>query len=203
MIYSYLRISDTSQKLDRQYEAIEKWEKENNEKVNVIFSDKQSGKNFDRPNYQELRRIIKKGDLLIIKSIDRIGRNYDGIIEEWTYITKTIGADILVLDTELLDTREKNGLSLTGKFISDLFLQVLSYVAQNERENIKSRQREGIDIALRNGVKFGRRETYTQEFKDNIKSDFLKGMSYDDLVKKYGCSKDRIFVWKRKYGWER
>lgn len=203
MIYFYQRVSSQEQSLSRQTEAIEKWEKENNLKVDIIFSDKQSGKNFDRPNYQELRRIIKKGDLLIVKSIDRIGRNYDGIIEEWTYLTKTIGADILVLDTELLDTREKNGQSLTGRFISDLFLQVLSYVAQNERENIKSRQREGIDIALRNGTKFGRKETYNEEFRNKVKCDYLKGMTYVEMAKKYGCSKDRIIVWKRKYGWER
>lgn len=120
-----------------------------------IFSDKLSGKDFNRTNYDKLIRLLKNGDLLVIHSIDRLGRNYDMILEEWTRITKKIGADIYVLDMPLLDTRARTR-DLTGKFIADLVLQILSYVAQKERENIKERQKEGIACAKRRGVQFGR-----------------------------------------------
>ncbi len=112
-------------------------------------------KDFNRNNYQKLIKRIKKGDLIIIKSIDRLGRNYQMILDEWTKITKTIGADIKVLDMPLLDTRIE-GKNLIGKFISDIVLQVLSFVAENERKSIKERQAEGIKIAKEKGVKFGR-----------------------------------------------
>ena len=116
--------------------------------------DKQSGKDFERPAYQQLIRKLKKGDVLIIKSIDRLGRNYDEIIEQWRVITKQIDADIVVIDMPLLDTRV--GKDLTGKFVADLVLQILSYVAQTEREAIRQRQAEGIAAAKARGVKFGR-----------------------------------------------
>ena len=111
---------------------------------------------FERPAYQKLLRRLKKGDLLIVKSIDRLGRNYDEILEQWAVITKKIGADILVLDMTLLDTRERGG-DLTGAFIADLVLQILAYVAQTEREFIRQRQAEGIAAAKAKGVRFGRR----------------------------------------------
>ena len=120
-----------------------------------IYIDKESGKDFDRTKYQKLIKKLKKDDLLIIKSIDRLGRNYHMILEEWSRITKTIGADIKVLDMPLLDTRIE-GENLVGKFISDIVLQVLSFVAENERINLKQRQAEGIRIAKEKGVKFGR-----------------------------------------------
>lgn len=156
MIYAYIRVSTKSQKIDRQYEEI----KEFNIDDKFIYIDKESGKDFDRTNYQKLIKKLKKDDLLIVKSIDRLGRNYHMILEEWSRITKTIGADIKVLDMPLLDTRIE-GKNLVGKFISDIVLQVLSFVAENERTNIKQRQAEGIKIAKEKGVKFGRPKAVT------------------------------------------
>ena len=154
MIYAYIRISTKHQKIDRQYEEIKSFGL--NEKC--IFIDRESGKDFDRTSYQKLIKRLKKDDLLIIKSIDRLGRNYQMILEEWARITKTIGADIKVLDMPLLDTRMENK-NLVGKFVSDIVLQVLSFVAENERTNIRQRQAEGIKIAKEKGVKFGRPES--------------------------------------------
>ena len=151
MIYAYIRVSTKHQNIDRQYEEIKALDIDDK----YIYIDKESGKDFDRNNYQKLIKKLKKDDLLIIKSIDRLGRNYRMILEEWSRITKTIGADIKVLDMPLLDTRIE-GKNLVGKFISDIVLQVLSFVAENERINIKQRQAEGIRIAKEKGVKFGR-----------------------------------------------
>ncbi|MBQ6782406.1 MAG: recombinase family protein [Acholeplasmatales bacterium] len=151
MIYGYIRVSTKQQKIDRQYEEIKDLVVDDKH----IYIDKESGKDFDRKNYQKLIRKIKKDDLLIIKSIDRLGRNYHMILDEWARITKTIGADIKVIDMPLLDTRIE-GRNLVGKFISDIVLQVLSFVAENERTNIKQRQAEGIRIAKEKGVRFGR-----------------------------------------------
>ena len=201
MIYAYIRISSSDQNLDRQYEAIKKWEKENNLVVDEIFEDKQSGKNFERENYQKMKSLLKEGDLIVVKSIDRLGRNYDMIIEEWANITKNIKSDIVLMDMPLLDTREKND-NLTGKLISDIVLQLLSYVAQIERENIKQRQAEGIKIAKEKGVHFGRKAKYDDEFIEKIKVDYLRKIPLDELVEKYGCSKDRIVVWARKGKWK-
>lgn len=147
MIYGYARVSTKEQNLDRQIIELQKY-------TSNIYSDKQSGKDFERTNYKRLIRKLRQGDLLVIKSIDRLGRNYDMIIEEWQKITKEIGADIKVLDMELLDTTRTEG--LTGKFIADIVLQILSYVAEQERVNIKQRQAEGIRIAKEKGVIFGR-----------------------------------------------
>ncbi len=151
MNYAYIRVSTSSQKIDRQIDEIKKYI--NNE--NDIFIDYQSGKDFNRLNYQRLINILKKDDLLIIKSIDRLGRDYNMILDEWKKITKDIGADIFVIDMPLLDTR-KDSKNLVGMFISDIVLQILSFVAQNERENIKQRQAEGIRIAKAKGIHMGR-----------------------------------------------
>lgn len=151
MIYAYIRVSTKQQNIDRQYVEIKEFGVDDK----FIYVDKESGKDFDRTNYKKLIKRLKKDDLLIVKSIDRLGRNYHMILEEWAHITKTIGADIKVLDMPLLDTRIE-GKNLVGKFISDIVLQVLSFVAENERTNIKQRQAEGIRIAKEKGVKFGR-----------------------------------------------
>ena len=148
--YAYLRVSTREQNEDRQLAAIEGYGIPDDH----IFLDKESGKNFDRPNYIRMKGILKKGDLLYIKSIDRLGRNYNEILEEWRILTKLKEADIVVIDMPLLDTRI--GRDLTGTLISDLVLQILSYVAENEYRNIKQRQKEGIIAAKLNGVKFGR-----------------------------------------------
>lgn len=162
MTYAYARVSAQDQNLSRQIEALKKY----GIKQCCIFCDKKSGKNFERENYKLLIKKIKNNDLLVIKSIDRLGRNYDQIISEWNKITNIIGADILVLDMPLLDTRTKSE-TLVGKFISDVVLQILSFVAENERANIRARQAEGIKAAKAQGVRFGRPQTsYSSIFKD-------------------------------------
>ena len=148
--YGYVRVSTKDQNEDRQYIALRELciPEEN------IFMDKQSGKDFVRPQYRRLVRRLKKDDLLYVKSIDRLGRNYTEILEQWRILTKEKGADIVVLDMPLLDTRR--GKDLMGTFLSDIVLQVLSFVAENERVNIRQRQAEGIAAAKAKGVRFGR-----------------------------------------------
>lgn len=149
--YGYIRVSSKDQNIYRQLNAILE---ENIEEKN-IYIDKISGKDFNREKYKKLYKKLKKGDELYIKSIDRLGRDYVEIIKEWGKLTKEKEIDIIVLDFPLLDTR-KEVQGLTGKFISDLVLQILSYTAQIERENILQRQKEGIIEAKKRGVKFGR-----------------------------------------------
>ena len=149
--YGYVRVSTREQNEARQLDALAPYEIPQKN----LFVEKKSGKDFDRPVYKRLMKRLRPGDLLIAKSIDRLGRNYDEILEEWRHITREIGADVLILDMPLLDTRTK-GRDLTGTFIADLVLQILSYVAQTERENIRRRQMEGIVAAKRQGVRFGR-----------------------------------------------
>ncbi len=150
MEYGYIRVSSKDQCEDRQMDALTKA----GIPEDHIFTDKQSGKDFDRVQYVKMIRTLKRNDVLYIKSIDRLGRNYEAIIDEWNAITKKIGADIVVLDMPLLDTRK--GKDLMGTFIADLVLQILSFVAETERRNIKQRQAEGIAAAKARGVKFGR-----------------------------------------------
>ena len=150
MIYAYIRVSTKGQKIDRQYEEFKKMNIDDKN----IFIDKESGKDFERKSYKRLLKKLKPNDLLVIKSIDRLGRNYDMIIDEWSRITKDIGANIKVIDMPLLDTQSEN--DLMRRFISDVVLQILSFVAENERINIKQRQAEGIKVAKLKGIKFGR-----------------------------------------------
>ena len=149
-IYGYIRVSSRDQNEDRQLIAL----KEVGVSDKNIYLDKQSGKDFNRPQYKKLLRKLKKDDLLYIKSIDRLGRNYEEILQQWRILTKEKGIDIVVLDMPLLDTRR--GKDLMGTFLSDIVLQVLSFVAENERTNIRQRQAEGIAVAKAKGVKFGR-----------------------------------------------
>lgn len=150
IIYGYVRVSSNDQNEERQLIALSK--------VNVpmrnIYVNKLSGKDFNRPQYKKLVKKLRPGDQLYILSIDRLGRNYEEIQNQWRILTKEIGVDICVLDMPLLDTR--NGKDLMGTFIADLVLQILSFVAQSERENIRKRQQEGIAAAMAKGVKFGR-----------------------------------------------
>lgn len=151
-VFGYVRVSSRDQNEERQLLAMEKAGVPRNR----IYADKKSGKDFKRPEYSKLMRKLKKGSILYILSIDRLGRNYEEIIEQWHRITKEKEVDIVVLDMPLLDTRkEKN---LMGTFVSDIVLQILSFCAANERENIRQRQREGIEAAKMRGVKFGRPE---------------------------------------------
>ena len=149
-VYGYIRVSSKDQKEDRQQIAL----KEVGVELRNIYIDKQSGKDFNRPQYKKMLRKLKKDDLLYIKSIDRLGRNYKEILQQWRILTKEKGVDIVVLDMPLLDTRR--GKDLMGTFLSDIVLQVLSFVAENERTNIKQRQAEGIAAAKAQGIKFGR-----------------------------------------------
>ena len=187
--YAYARVSARDQNLQRQIAAFIEYGIEKSR----IFSDKKSGKDFERKEYKKLIRKLKSGDLLVIKSIDRLGRNYDQIIAEWAYITNTIGADILVLDMPILDTRTKAD-TLVGKFISDIVLQVLSFVAENERANIRERQADGIRLAKQNGVKFGRpKRQYSTEFL-SIATDYIhKRISSAEAMKVLGVRKDNFY----------
>ncbi len=149
-IYGYIRVSTREQNENRQLIALNEVGIDNKN----IYVDKQSGKDFNRPQYKKLIKKFQKDDLLYIKSIDRLGRNYEEILEQWRFLTKDKGIDIVVLDMPLLDTRR--GKDLMGTFLSDIVLQLLSFVAENERTNIRQRQAEGIAAAKAKGVKFGR-----------------------------------------------
>lgn len=150
--YGYMRVSSTDQNEERQLMAMRQRLGQNAR----LFLDKLSGKSFDRPQYKAMKDKLRRGDTLFVLSIDRLGRNYGEILEEWRDITRGIGADIVVMDMPLLDTR--TGKDLMGTFIADLVLQVLSFVAHSERENIRARQAQGIAAAMARGVKFGRRK---------------------------------------------
>ena len=150
MVFGYIRVSIKEQNEDRQIIALNEY----NVPEKNIYMDKQSGKDFDRKQYKRILRAVKENDLIIIKSIDRLGRNYAEILEQWRMITKIKKADIFVIDMPVLDTRR--GKDLMGTFLSDIVLQVLSFVAESERDNIKQRQAEGIAAAKAKGVKFGR-----------------------------------------------
>lgn len=151
-VYGYVRVSTQEQNEDRQIIALNKA----GIMSKNIYMDKLSGKDFNRPKYKLLVKRLKESDILYVKSIDRLGRNYEEILEQWRLLTKEKKIDIVVLDMPLLDTRR--GKDLMGAFLSDIVLQVLSFVAENERKNIKQRQREGIEAAQRRGVQFGRPE---------------------------------------------
>ena len=146
---AYVRVSSKEQKIDRQIEDIKKLGIEEK----YIYVDKLSGKDFERIGYKYMKKGLEKGDLLVVKSLDRFGRNYKEIIKEWNSIVE-LGADIKVIDMELLDTTRYK--DLLGNFISDLVLQILSFISHQERDAIKQRQKEGIELAQRRGVKFGR-----------------------------------------------
>lgn len=194
MIYGYARVSSTDQNLDRQLEAFGKFV------VDKVFADKMSGKNFDREEYQKMKKVLKIGDTLYIKSIDRLGRNYDMIIDEWRDITHNIGANIVVIDMPLLDTRDKDK-GLTGKFISDLVLQILSYVAETERNNIKQMQAEGIKIAKEKGVHMGRPKCeLPKDFEKIAKNWSDKKISIIDALEQTNMNKSTFYKYIKSFG---
>lgn len=191
--FGYVRVSSKDQCEDRQLLALRDFPvSERN-----IFVEKLSGKDFNRPQYHRLVKKLKPGDLLVIKSIDRLGRNYEDILEQWRLITKEKQVDIVVLDMPLLDTRH-TGKDLTGTFVADLVLQILSYVAQAERENTRQRQKEGIAAAKLRGVKFGRP-------RKAIPADFLiikaawenKRISSREAARHLGIAQDTFLRWSR------
>ena len=193
--FAYARVSTRDQNLSRQLEAFRQFGIERRN----VFCDKESGKDFDRTNYLRMIRKLRRGDLLVVHSIDRLGRNYTGIIEEWTRITKKIQADILVLDMPLLDTRSKPD-SLVGTFISDIVLQVLSFVAENERDKIRVRQAEGIAAAKQRGVKFGRPpKLYDETFRTLAQEYRTFDISLKDASKRLGLSVSNCYYHFKRY----
>ena len=190
-IYGYIRVSTKEQNEDRQRIALANFPvpKDN------IFMDKLSGKDFNRPQYRKLMRKLRPGDSMVIKSIDRLGRNYEEILNQWRIITKDKHADIVVLDMPLLDTRH-TGKDLTGTFVADLVLQILSYVAQTERENIKQRQKEGIAAAKLRGVRFGRPRTPVPVNFDSLRAAWNKGdISSRQAAAQLGIAQDTFLRW--------
>lgn len=193
-VYGYVRVSSIDQNEDRQIICMS----DNNVPKGNIYIDKQSGKDFERPQYNKFVKKLKRGDLLYILSIDRLGRNYEDIQKQWRILTKEIGIDICVIDMPLLDTR--NGKDLMGTFIADLVLQILSFVAQSERENIKKRQAEGIAAAKAKGVKFGRPEIAKPDDFSNIVKDWNKGtISTAEALKLCNMSTSTFYRRRREY----
>lgn len=192
MNYGYIRVSSKDQCEDRQWLALKQFDIPRKN----IYVDKVSGKNFDRPQYNRLVKKLKKGDVLIVLSIDRLGRNYDEIQNQWRVITKAKQVDIVVLDMPLLDTRKKGDQDLTGTFIADMVLQILAYVAQIERENIKQRQKEGIYAAKSRGVIFGRpKKDVPQNFKE-IKNQWLQNqITSRQAAKALGIAQSTFLRW--------
>ena len=187
-VYSYVRVSSVDQNEERQMIEMRR--------VGVpeenIFIDKQSGKNFDRPNYKRMMRRLKEGDLLYVLSIDRLGRDYEEIQNQWRILTKEKGIDIVVIDMPLLDTRQ--GVDLMGTFISDLVLQILSFVAQSEREKIHERQRQGIAAAKARGVRFGRpAKPVPSNFLTLIREWEEEKLSLDEVLKKCDMSEATFY----------
>lgn len=191
--YGYVRVSTKDQNEDRQLIAMEPF----NISSKNLYMDKQSGKDFNRPAYQRLLKRVRRGDTIVIKSIDRLGRNYNEIIQQWQVITKEKEAHMVVIDMPLLDTREKKN-GLTGTFIADLVLQILSYVAQTERENIKQRQREGIAAAKMKGVRFGRPPKPVPAEFESVRRKWENGViNSRDAAKRLNIAQDTFLRWAR------
>lgn len=195
-IYGYIRVSTKEQCEERQLIALREFPVPGKN----IFMDKLSGKDFNRPQYKKLLRKLKRGDILVIKSIDRLGRNYEEILNQWRIITKEKQADIVVLDMPLLDARQ-TGRDLTGTFVADLVLQILSYVAQTERENIRQRQMEGIAAAKLRGVQFGRpRKSVPESFFDLKERWERKEISSRQAAKELHIAQDTFLRWVHEQG---
>lgn len=187
-IYAYARVSSTDQNEARQIAEFMKV----GVKKDMIFTDKQSGKDFERLEYKKLINVLKSGDILYVLSIDRLGRNYVDIQKQWSYLTKEIGVDICVIDMPLLDTRK--GKDLMGTFISDLVLQILSFVAENERNSIKERQRQGIEAAKARGVKFGRPScTLPDDFETLVQKWNSNKISLEEIIKQCHISRATFY----------
>ncbi len=186
--FGYIRVSSKDQNEGRQLEAMKKIGINGRD----IYLDKQSGKSFERANYQLLKRVIRKGDILYIHSLDRFGRNKEEILQEWNDLTKNIEADIVVLDMPLLDTTQYK--DSMGTFIADLVLQILSWMAEEERERIRKRQREGIDLALQNGIQFGRPAVFvSEEFKEVYRRWKAKELTAVEAMKETGIKKTSFY----------
>ena len=192
-MYGYVRVSSKDQCEARQVLALREFKvPEHN-----IYMDKMSGKDFNRHQYRRMVRKLKAGDVLVVKSIDRLGRNYEEILEQWRMLTKKKEVDVVVLDMPLLDTGMSGG-NLTGVFVADLVLQILSYVAQTERENIRQRQMEGIAAAKQRGVKFGRPKKQVPEEFARLREKWMqKEVSSREAAKRLGISQDTFLRWSK------
>lgn len=186
--YGYVRVSSMEQNEDRQMIAL----KEAGVLSDCIYMDKQSGKDFHRADYEKMVSLLENGDLLYIMSIDRLGRNYLEIQEQWRILTKEIGVDICVIDMPLLDTRK--GKDLLGTFMADLVLQILSFVAENERENIRKRQEQGIEAAKRRGVRFGRPERKVpDDFKNIVRAWERGNLKINEVLERCQMSRSTFY----------
>lgn len=195
-VYGYVRVSSIDQNEDRQMDAMDNIGIEKNN----IFIDRQSGKDFERPAYKRMVRKLKRGDVLYIMSIDRLGRNYEEIQNQWNLLTKEIGIDICVIDMPLLDTR--GGKDLMGTFIADLVLQILSFVAQTERENIRKRQAQGIAAARLRGIRFGRPEKKLPDNFDEIANEYNAGrITLEEVLKELKISESTFY--RRRKEWQK
>lgn len=195
MFYGYVRVSSKDQCEERQIIALREFRIEDKN----IYIDKISGAGFERPQYKRLMRKLKKSDIVVIKSIDRLGRNYNEIQEQWRIITKEKQADIVVLDMPLLDTRQKDD-DITQVFVADLVLQILSYVAQVERENIRQRQAEGIAAAKARGVRFGRKALEVHPDFQKYKKMYINGeISARKAAEKLGVAHSTFLNWNKIY----
>lgn len=194
-MYGYARVSTRVQKEDRQLAALTQFGVEEED----IVVEKQSGKDFERPLYKGLVKKMRARDVLVVKSIDRLGRNYEEILEQWAYLTKERDISIVVLDMPLLDTRE--GRDLTGTLVADIVLQLLSYVAQTERDFMRQRQAEGIEAAKARGVRFGRRRLSMPEGFDGLAEEWWNGcVSATDAGARMGVSRDTFLRRVREWG---
>lgn len=198
-IYSYCRVSTQYQSLERQEEAVKKYCKENDIKVDREFSDKISGKTFERVEYQLMKDLVEKDDVIIIKELDRFGRSMDLIKDEWNYFMSK-GVRIVVIDMPLISSDLKGNKTLDMKFISNLVFEVLCYSAEKEREKLSQRTKEALAVKKANGVKLGRPNTYSEEIINSAMQDFINGMKMREIAVKYDVSIDRISVWKRERG---
>ena len=198
-IYSYVRISTERQEFIRQEEAIKKFCLENEIKIDREFSDIISGKTFERKAYQEMRELVQKDDVIIIKELDRFGRSMDEIKNQWNYFMSK-GVRIIVIDMPLISSDLKGNKTLDMKFIANLVFEVLFYSAEKEREKLSQRTKEALAVKKSQGVKLGRKNTYSEELINQVLEDFKNGMKIIDISNKYNVSKDRINVWKRERG---
>lgn len=198
-VYSYIRVSTERQEFGRQQEAIKKYCQENAIIIDREFSDKISGKTFERKEYQEMRDLVKKDDVIVIKELDRLGRDMELIKEEWNYFMSK-GVKMIVVDMPLISSDLSGKKTLDMKFIANLVFEVLCYCSQKEREKLSQRTKEALAVKKSQGVKLGRPNTYSEEFIDNVINDFKNGMKIRELVEKYNVSRDRISVWKRERG---
>lgn len=204
-IYSYCRVSTQYQSLERQEEAVKKYCEEKNIKVDREFSDKISGKTFERNEYLLMKNIVQKDDVIIIKELDRFGRSMDLIKDEWNYFMSK-GVRIIVIDMPLISSDLEGKKTLDMRFIANLVFEVLCYSAEKEREKISQRTKEALAVKKANGVKLGRKRQYDDSFVDNVLLDYVnRKQNHEtayDIAKKYNISRDRIYVWLRERGME-